>query len=173
MRGNGNNFMNVTCPRRWTPLLALALLCLAGGLALRRSSLLVAGFVLLGAEQAVRLTGGPAQIDQWTPLYAAGKMGILKKWGDQNGLTLTLVESKDYSDCLNAFTTGGSYVYVHRGLLAYLNSRSAGASSRFRLVCLLVGTPVYLANYFGAPDVGRVPRRASVPCSRRPILLRS
>jgi hypothetical protein len=54
------------------PLGAGALLCLAGGLALRRSSLLVAGFVLLGAEQAVRLTGGPAQIDQWTPLYAAG-----------------------------------------------------------------------------------------------------
>jgi hypothetical protein len=32
----------------------------------------VAGFVLLGAEQAVRLTGGPAHADGWTPLYAAG-----------------------------------------------------------------------------------------------------
>src|SRR5437868_7718764 len=27
-------------------------------------------------------------------------------------------------DELNAFTTGGSYVYVHRGLLAYLNSEA-------------------------------------------------
>src|SRR5258708_23115543 len=27
-------------------------------------------------------------------------------------------------DSLNAFTTGGGYVYVHRGLLAYLNSDS-------------------------------------------------
>jgi hypothetical protein len=32
----------------------------------------VAGIVLLGAEQAVRLTVGPARADEWTPLYAAG-----------------------------------------------------------------------------------------------------
>jgi hypothetical protein len=49
-----------------------ALLFICAGLALRRSAPLVAGFVLLGAEQAVRLTGGPAHADGWTPLYAAG-----------------------------------------------------------------------------------------------------
>jgi hypothetical protein len=49
-----------------------ALLCLCAGLALRRGAPLVAGFVLLGAEQAVRLTGGPDHADEWTPLYAAG-----------------------------------------------------------------------------------------------------
>ena len=48
-----------------------ALVCLAAGLGLRRSSLLLAAFILLGAEQAVRLTSGPAQADEWTPLYAA------------------------------------------------------------------------------------------------------
>jgi hypothetical protein len=54
-----------------TGLAAGALFCLSAGLALRRSSLLVAAFALLGAEQAVRLTAGPAQADQWAPLYAA------------------------------------------------------------------------------------------------------
>jgi hypothetical protein len=55
-----------------TALGAGGLLCICAGLALRRSAPLVAGFVLLGAEQAVRLTGGPAHADKWTPLYAAG-----------------------------------------------------------------------------------------------------
>jgi hypothetical protein len=32
----------------------------------------VLGIASLGAEQAVRLTGGPSTVDPWTPLYAAG-----------------------------------------------------------------------------------------------------
>jgi hypothetical protein len=48
------------------------LLVLGCGLALRWSAALAFGIVLLGAEQAVRLTTGPSRVDPWTPLYAAG-----------------------------------------------------------------------------------------------------
>jgi hypothetical protein len=48
------------------------LLCLCAGLAFRWSAALLAGIVLLGAEQATRLATGPSHVDAWTPLYAAG-----------------------------------------------------------------------------------------------------
>jgi hypothetical protein len=47
-------------------------LFLCAGLALRWSAALACGVGLVGAEQAVRLGTGPAEIDPWTPLYAAG-----------------------------------------------------------------------------------------------------
>ena len=42
------------------------------GLATRWNAALVVGIASLGAEQAVRLTGGPSRVDPWTPVYAAG-----------------------------------------------------------------------------------------------------
>jgi hypothetical protein len=53
-------------------LAAGALLGLCIGLAVRSSAALVAGIALLGAADAVRLGTGPAHVDEWTPLYAAG-----------------------------------------------------------------------------------------------------
>jgi hypothetical protein len=47
-------------------------LWLAVGLSARWNAPLVLGFACLGAEQAVRLTGGPSRVDPWTPVYAAG-----------------------------------------------------------------------------------------------------
>jgi hypothetical protein len=42
------------------------------GLALRWSAAMALGVVLLGGEQALRLTLGPGTVDPWTPVYAAG-----------------------------------------------------------------------------------------------------
>jgi hypothetical protein len=47
-------------------------LWLAIGLSARWNAPLVLGITSLGAEQAVRLTGGPSTVDPWTPVYAAG-----------------------------------------------------------------------------------------------------
>jgi hypothetical protein len=51
---------------------AAALLMLALGLLLRVGLLLVVAVALLGAEHTVRLATGPAEVDPWTPVYAAG-----------------------------------------------------------------------------------------------------
>ena len=50
----------------------VGLLCLCAGLAFRWSAALLAGMVLLGAEQAIRLASGSSNADAWIPVYAAG-----------------------------------------------------------------------------------------------------
>ncbi|HLM37765.1 MAG TPA: hypothetical protein VK287_08300 [Gaiellaceae bacterium] len=57
----------------WALLLLLGgggVLALGVGLAARWGAALAFGVGLLGAEQAVRLARGPAELDPWTPLYA-------------------------------------------------------------------------------------------------------
>ncbi|MGB2874129.1 MAG: hypothetical protein WBB76_01495 [Gaiellaceae bacterium] len=51
---------------------AAGVVWLCVGLALRWSAALASAVAVLGAEQAVRLATGPAGVDSWTPLYAAG-----------------------------------------------------------------------------------------------------
>jgi hypothetical protein len=138
-------------------LAASAVLWLGVGLAARWNAPLVLGMACLGAEQAVRLTGGSSKVDPWTPLYAAGFLLAAElawwsieprvpAWSDLEVLFRRML-------AIAGFCVGGA-------LLAALVVLAAGAPLHGGVGLELLGVAAAVAAIAVVAAVARLPVRA-------------
>ena len=131
-------------------------LWLAVGLSARWNAPLVLGMACLGAQQAVRLTGGPSTVDPWTPAYAAGFLLAAElawwsieprvpAWSDLEVLVRRVL-------AIAAFCVGGA-------LLAALVVLTAGAPLHGGVGLELIGVAAAVTVIAVVAAVARLPAR--------------
>jgi hypothetical protein len=132
------------------------LLWLGVGLSARWNAPLVLGIACLGAQQAVRLIGGPSRVDPWTPAYAAGFLLAAElawwsieprvpAWSDWEVLVRRVL-------AIAACCVGGA-------LLAALVVLAAGTPLRGGVVLELIGVAAAVTAIAVVAAVARLPAR--------------